>query len=85
VRHCADQAPGDKSLPLRLPARLRKSGERWFLPALTDENPRDMSLKLDFLGDGRWKMRLWKDAGDSDVNAEHIETEERAASRRQTC
>jgi len=26
---------------------------------------------------GRWKPRLWKDAADSNINAEHLEVEER--------
>ena len=34
-------------------------------------------MKLDFLGPGQWKMKLWQDAADSDQNAEHLETEER--------
>lgn len=38
---------------------------------------RDIPVPLDFLGSGRWKMKLWKDAADSGVNAEHLEVEER--------
>jgi alpha-glucosidase len=56
---------------------VRRSGDEWFLGAMTDRNARDVSVKLDFLGKGRWKMKLWKDAADSDVNAEHLEKEER--------
>ncbi len=55
----------------------RRSGNDWFLGALTDSNAREIPVKLDFLGQGRWKLRLWKDAADSDVNAEHLEVEER--------
>jgi alpha-glucosidase len=57
----------------------RRSGNDWFLGALTDSHAREIPVKLDFLGPGRWKLRLWKDAADSDVNAEHLEVEEREA------
>ena len=55
----------------------RKSGNDWFLGALTNSQPREVSVKLDFLGSGSWKMRLWKDGAEADENAEHLATEER--------
>jgi alpha-glucosidase len=58
----------------------RRSGEQWFLGAMTGRAPREISVKLDFLPPGRWKLRLWKDAPDSNVNAEHLEIEDRLAS-----
>ncbi len=56
---------------------VRRSGDDWFLGALTDSNARNIPVKLDFLGPGLWKLRLWKDAVDSDINAEHLDVEER--------
>jgi alpha-glucosidase len=53
-----------------------RSGNRCFLGALTDRNARDLSMKLDFLGKGPWKAKIWKDAPDSDIAAEHLVTEE---------
>jgi alpha-glucosidase len=55
----------------------RRNGNRWFLGALTDRTARDLSLKLDFLGDGSWKLKLWEDAPDSDPEVEHLVTKER--------
>ncbi|HLP75961.1 MAG TPA: glycoside hydrolase family 97 catalytic domain-containing protein, partial [Candidatus Paceibacterota bacterium] len=55
----------------------RRSGARWFLGALTDQNARDLSVKLDFLGQGSWKAKIWKDAPDSGTAAEHLLTEGR--------
>lgn len=55
----------------------RRHGERWFLGALTDRNARDVPVNLDFLGQGSWKLKLWKDAPDSDRFGEHVATEER--------
>jgi hypothetical protein len=47
------------------------------MAGLSDSNPRSDTVKLDFLKKGRWRMRLWRDAADSDVHAEHLENEER--------
>jgi alpha-glucosidase len=55
----------------------RQSGDAWFLGALTNSESRELNVELDFLGRGNWKMKLWKDASDADVNAEHLATEER--------
>jgi alpha-glucosidase len=57
---------------------VRQSGDEWFLGALTNSEARELSVQLDFLSPGRWKMRLWKDAADAQKNAEHLATEERS-------
>ncbi len=62
----------------------RRSGERWFLGALTDRNARDLSVKLDFLAKGLWKAKIWRDAPDSDTAAEHLVAEERTVSAADT-
>ena len=55
----------------------RRSGNQWFLGALSNDKTRELAVKLDFLGKGRWKARLWKDAADSQINAEHLEVADR--------
>ena len=55
----------------------RRNGNRWFLGALTDRNARDLPVKLDFLGPGSWRLKLWKDAPDSGAAGEHLATEQR--------
>jgi alpha-glucosidase len=55
----------------------RRSGQEWFLGGLTGSGAYDASVSLAFLKKGRWRLRLWRDATDSDVNAEHLEIEER--------
>jgi alpha-glucosidase len=62
----------------------RRNGNRWFLGALTDRNSRDIPLKLDFLGQGSWRLKLWKDAPDCDTNSEHLVTEERVVTSSDT-
>ena len=56
----------------------RRSGTQWFLGALTDSNAREIPVKLDFLAKGQWNLKLWSDAPDADINAEHLVTEQRA-------
>jgi alpha-glucosidase len=55
----------------------RRSGDDWFLGAITDKQSRDLSITLDFLGPGNWKMGLWKDSAATDA-ASPLATEERA-------
>jgi alpha-glucosidase len=55
----------------------RRNGNRWFLGALTDQNPRDINVKLDFLKTGHWRLKLWHDAPDSDTNGERLVIEQR--------
>jgi alpha-glucosidase len=55
----------------------RRKGSRWFMGALTDRNPRDISVKLDFLKKGYRKLKLWHDAPDSDTNGERLVIEQR--------
>lgn len=61
---------------------VRRSGERWFLGALTDRHARDITVKLDFLGPGSWKLKLWKDAADSDRDGAHLDTDEKIVTAR---
>ena len=56
---------------------VRRSGDQWFLGAMTDTSAREVSVKLDFLPKGRWRLHLWKDASDSGENAEHLEVVDR--------
>ena len=62
----------------------RRNGSRWFLGALTDRNPRDLPVKLDFLKKGAWRLKLWQDAPDSDTNGEHLVIEERVVTASDT-
>jgi len=58
----------------------RRSGPDWYLGALNNSFTRVVSVRLDFLGPGKWHLRWWRDAADSADNAGHLETEERDVS-----
>ncbi len=50
-------------------AVARKSGETWYVGAMTDWDPRELELKLDFLGEGTYTMKVWKDGLNADKHA----------------
>ncbi len=39
----------------------RRSGDKWYIGAITDWNARDIEIDLSFLGDGSWKMEAFAD------------------------
>jgi alpha-glucosidase len=63
---------------------VRQAGNDWYIAALTNSQPRDINFKLDFLGPGPWKMRVWKDGPDAHEKAQHVATEERTVSASDT-
>jgi len=50
-------------------AVARKSGATWYVGAMTDWDPRELDLKLDFLGEGTYTMKVWKDGLNADKHA----------------
>ncbi|MEM9446704.1 MAG: glycoside hydrolase family 97 catalytic domain-containing protein [Verrucomicrobiota bacterium] len=42
-------------------ALARRNGNRWFICAMTDWIPRELSCKLDFLPKGKYRLRFWSD------------------------
>jgi alpha-glucosidase len=60
----------------------RQSGDRWFVGAITDWTSRTITIPLSFLPAGKFKAEIWKDAADSDVNAEHLEKENKTVDAR---
>ena len=54
----------------------RRKGNNWYVGAIGNNSARDISLKLDFLGDGEYTMVLYTDAADTDTNPNHLEKKE---------
>ena len=50
----------------------RRNGKNWYLAAVSNSDARQLQVPLSFLGKGAWKVTVWQDAPDSDVNAEHL-------------
>ncbi|MBU2903903.1 glycoside hydrolase family 97 protein [Arenibacter algicola] len=56
-------------------AVARRSGESWFMGAMTDWNARTLTLNLDFLDDGTYTMKIWKDGINADKHASDFSQE----------
>lgn len=61
-------------------ARQERGGNRWFIGAITDENPRALSIELDFLDKGKtYRLVVYQDAKEAhwETNPTAMEIEER--------
>ena len=47
----------------------RRSGDEWYVGAITGWDPRELTLDLGFLGDGEWKMEIFRDGVNADKAA----------------
>lgn len=50
----------------------RRSGNDWFIGSMTNSETRTLEIKLDFLGDGKYKLVAFEDAPDASINAENV-------------
>lgn len=49
-------------------AIARRKGNRWYVGAMTDWKARDLTINLEFLGEGDWKMDVFQDGVNADRN-----------------
>lgn len=48
----------------------RRSGDAWFIGAMTDWEPRDLTIDLRFLPDGTYQLETWSDGVNADRNGQ---------------
>ena len=53
----------------------RRSGDTWFVGGMTNEESREVSFSLDFLGTGSHEATLWKDAADAGEDPSRLDKE----------
>jgi len=58
----------------------RRNGDEWYLGCMTDWQPRDLRIPLDFLGHGRYMAQVYRDG----PNADKVPTEVKAELREVT-
>lgn len=51
---------------------VRKSGNDWFIGAMTNSEAREIEIKFDFLDTGKYIATTFSDAPDADINAEKL-------------
>jgi len=61
-------------------ARKAKDGS-WYVAAISDATAREFTLDTAFLGGGRWKAEIFRDADDADVAPTHYRHETRTVKR----
>ena len=62
-------------------ALARRKGDKWYLGAMADWDPRELELSLSFLGEGPYIMEVYKDGANADRFAEDYEKETLAVDR----
>ncbi|WP_297089055.1 glycoside hydrolase family 97 protein [uncultured Draconibacterium sp.] len=50
-------------------AVARRSGDTWYVGAMTDWDARELELNMDFLGEGAYTIKVWKDGLNADKHA----------------
>ncbi|MCF6404824.1 glycoside hydrolase family 97 protein [Chitinophaga filiformis] len=55
----------------------KKSGDDWFIGAMTNEKGRKISIPLDFLSPGKYEMECWMDDKDAETHPQHIKQSKR--------
>lgn len=53
----------------------RRKDKTWYVGGIAAKQPRDLVLPLSFLGKGRYTLRMWKDAADSEAEPNHLSSE----------
>ncbi len=59
----------------------RRKGDEWFIGSMTNWNPRQFEIPLDFLGHGKYIAEIYKDEKDSDRSPQHILIEQETVSK----
>ena len=62
-------------------AVARRNGDHWYLGAMTDWDPRELELDLSFLGEGTYKMEVFRDGVNADRFAEDYKRESMEVNR----
>lgn len=65
-------------------AIARRSGDDWFIAAMTNWDPREFTIKLDFLPAGEYQLDTWSDGINAERNAQDFIAESRAANHADT-
>lgn len=56
----------------------RRKNNEWFVGSITNDTAREISIPLDFLGEGEWTAEIYTDAADAGINPNHLDFETRS-------
>ena len=60
----------------------RKKDDHWYLGTINDHSARDLSVSLDFLGDGNYFAEMYTDAADVNLHLDHLIKETRIVTKK---
>ncbi|MET0243532.1 MAG: glycoside hydrolase family 97 catalytic domain-containing protein, partial [Flavitalea sp.] len=52
----------------------RRKSKDWYIGSITNNEARETNLKLDFLGEGKYKARIYSDSGETSTDPNKLET-----------
>ncbi|MCR5130680.1 MAG: glycoside hydrolase family 97 protein [Prevotella sp.] len=58
----------------------KRKGSKWFIGAITNDKPRDLTLNLDFLGAGQHNLTAFRDGLNADFQAMHYNKDQQSVS-----
>jgi alpha-glucosidase len=58
-------------MPMQWITLARRSGNDWYVGSITDWDARDVSVPLNFLGEGKYVADIYADAPDAGTDATH--------------
>ena len=59
----------------------RRKGDDWYIGAITNKQARMITADLKFLPSGSFTAEIYSDAGDTDINPDHLQKKKITASR----
>ncbi|MFC1529079.1 glycoside hydrolase family 97 protein, partial [Candidatus Latescibacterota bacterium] len=62
----------------------RRKGDDWYLGSITDWDARELSVNLDFLGSGYYRIEIFADGFDAETNAKSVSMSEDTVNSRST-
>jgi alpha-glucosidase len=60
----------------------RKNGDDWFAGAINNHSARQLNIPLDFLDDGNYSAEIYSDAGDVNLNPNHLRKETKLVTKK---
>ncbi|MAT73161.1 MAG: hypothetical protein CMJ58_27055 [Planctomycetaceae bacterium] len=65
-------------------AIARRTGDAWFVGAMTDWQARELEIPLEFLPEGEFQLQVWRDGANADRNGEDFAIETQIVKRGDT-
>lgn len=79
-----DETRGLQGFPGESVTIARRKGQDWYLGSITNWTPRDVTVPLSFLGDGKYTAQMYEDGKDADQSPKHVSISTKTVTRNDT-